>query len=463
MILPSLGIASLAGNVDQQRHQVKILDLVLVRKSYLAALQQAVDAYRPQFIGLSGLTCSVHTALEIARFIRAHFPEILIGFGGYMALCHFEELIQPDKAQSIDFIIRGEAERTFAELLDSLEAKSGFETINGLSYKIDNRFVSNQPRQLTALSNIQSPDRSARLLTQGLHFWNMPADVLETSRGCTFDCAFCCVTRQYGRNYRAYSIDRVMSDMESAYAGGTRLLVIVDDNITLNVNRLDALCDEIIRAKLKGLKFFAQAAVKPLAQNPDIVRKMRAAGFESVFLGLENLIQRNLEFLNKKTSGYEMAARALKNLRKNKIISTAGIILGNPEDTEEDLWENYRLIKKLRVDFPQFMILTPYPKTRIRGELQSLGLLTNPTDYSQYDLIHANVRTKSIPSEKLYRIVKKMFRAYYFSFFFVANNLFIRRHLGFTLRYALRELSHVIKMRILKKRSPQNTRKFTKK
>lgn len=453
MILPSLGIASLAGNVESGRHQVHLLDLVLVRKTYLSTLNKVIKQIQPQMIGLSGFTCSLATALKIAEFIKTNYPNILVTYGGYMALCHYEELIQPERAKWIDFIIRGEAEKTFPELLDELEGSRNFQKINGLSYKADARFISNPPRELLPLSEIRLPARSARVLSEGFHFWNMPADVLETSRGCTFDCAFCCVTQQYGRNYRAYALDRVMSDMELAYARGTRLIVLVDDNITLNVNRLNQLCAEIIHARLKGLKFFAQAAVKPIAIHPEIVHKMRAAGFESIFLGLENLIQRNLDFLNKKTSGYDMAARALKNLRKSKLISSAGVIMGNPDDTEEDLWENYRLIKKLKVDFPNFMTLTPFPKTRIRTELQAAGLLTNPTDYARYDLIQANIRTKHISSERLYQIVKQMFHNYYFSFGFVIHNLFIRKYIKFTLQYILRELLHYIKTVFTKKKN----------
>lgn len=452
MILPSLGIASLAGNVDPKCHQIRLLDLVLVRKKYLPVLAQWIDELQPQIVGLSGLTCSLHTALEIAEFIKIRFPNILITFGGYMALCHFEELIQPDKAKWVDFIVRGEAEKTFPELLDELDGSHNFQQIAGLAFKVDGQFISNAARELSPLSDIRLPARSARISTKGLHFWNIQADVLETSRGCTFDCAFCCVTQQYGRTHRSYSLYRVMEDMERAYANGARFMVLVDDNITLNMNRLDQLCDEIIHARLKGLKFFAQAAVKPIATQPELVKKMRAAGFVSVFLGLENLIQRNLDFLNKKTSGYEMAARAIKNLRKNRIISTAGIIMGNPDDTEEDLWKNYRLIRNLKVDFPNFMTLTPFPKTRVRAELQIAGLLTNPTDYSRYDLIQANVRTKHISSEHLYRLVKIMFHKYYFSFRFVAYNLFIRKYIRFTLQYAIKELFHDIVSSFIRKK-----------
>lgn len=447
MLLPSLGIASLAGNIDLTAHQVKIADLVLRRKQYLSCLNDLMQQHQPQLVGLSGLTCSLHTALQIASFIKNKWPEIITVFGGYLALCHDDELIQPENAQWIDFLVRGEGEQTFSQLLDELDGNQNFAQVAGLSYKIDEKFVHNPPRKLADLATVKLPLRKARLLQQGFHFWGQPTDVVETSRGCTFDCAFCCVKHQYHRTFREFDLNRVISDIENCYALGTRFIVLVDDNITLDIKRLHQLCEELIHARFPGLRFFAQAAVKPIAQHPALIRKMSHAGFEVVFLGLENLIPRNLSFLNKKTSNYESAQKAVANLKNNDIVSAAGLIIGNPEDRAEDLWKNYRLVKSLKIDLPNFMTLTPFPKTKIRRELHDQGLLTNPDDYSKYDLIQANIRTKFMSEQELYHFAKLFFKKYYFSFQFLFFNRMIRKHWRFALQYALREIGHWVKTR----------------
>ncbi len=456
MLLPSLGIASLAGNINLDENKIQIADLVLRRKDFRKFLSELLSREKYDLVGLSGMTCSVQTAIEIARFIKNNFPHILIVFGGFMALCHDNELIQPDIAQWIDFFIRGEAELTFNEFLCALQQGRDFQKINGLSYKTNGEFHHTPPRALADLAQINLPDRAARILKRGFHFWGQSADVVETSRGCTFDCSFCCVTRQYGRVYREFTLDRVLSDIENVYAQGTRFIVLVDDNITLDVKRLNELCENLIKAQFRNLKFFAQAAVKPIALNPDLVKKMRYAGFELVFLGLENLIDRNLKFLNKKTSNFELAKKAIFNLQQEKIITTAGIIMGNPEDRAEDLWQNYQLIRELKVDLPNFMTLTPFPKTKIREELEQQGLLTNPTDYKRYDLIQANVKTQYLSDQELFRLVKHFFRKYYFSWNFILFNRMLRRHLGYAVRYTIKEATDWFRKKLRMKKFPPN-------
>lgn len=456
MLLPWLGIASLAGNINPDENEIQIADLVLRRKDYYKFLTELLSREKFDLVGLSGMTCSVQTAIEIARFIKQNFPGILIVFGGFMALCHDDELIQPPVAQWIDFFIRGEAEFSFNEFINTLQRGGDFQKVDGLSYKINGQFHHTPPRKLADLSHIKLPKRQARILKRGFHFWGQPADVVETSRGCTFDCSFCCVTRQYGRVYREFTLDRVLADIENVYAQGTRFIVLVDDNITLDVKRLNELCESLIKARFRNLKFFAQAAVKPIANNPDLVKKMRYAGFELVFLGLENLIDRNLKFLNKKTSNFELAKKAIYHLKQEKIITTAGIIMGSPEDRAEDLWQNYQLIRELKVDLPNFMTLTPFPKTKIRGELEKQGLITNPTDYKRYDLIQANVKTKYLSDQELFRLVKHFFWEYYFSWKFILFNRMLRRHAGYAVRYTIKEAFDWLRKKLRLKKHPPN-------
>jgi len=67
-------------------------------------------------------------------------------------------------------------------------------------------------------------------------------DVVETSRGCTFDCSFCSIIAMRGRNFHTFTFDRVLADIRDAKARGARCIFLVDDNLTLNVRRFEALC-----------------------------------------------------------------------------------------------------------------------------------------------------------------------------------------------------------------------------
>ena len=88
---------------------------------------------------------------------------------------------------------------------------------------------------------IRPPNRAARVLS-GYTMMGRPIDVIETSRGCTFDCSFCSIIEMRGRNFHRFSIERVIEDIRDAAARGARSLFIVDDNITLDVPRFEELC-----------------------------------------------------------------------------------------------------------------------------------------------------------------------------------------------------------------------------
>jgi hypothetical protein len=95
------------------------------------------------------------------------------------------------------------------------------------------------------------------------------------------------------------------------------------------------------------------------------------------------------------------------------MISFGGFILGNPYDGLPDFDMNVKFARYLDLDVPAFEIMTPYPKTETREELLEQGLLTNPTDYSRYNGIYANVKTQYLSPQELEHKVLECYYHYY--------------------------------------------------
>src|SRR5207248_6302412 len=132
--------------------------------------------------------------------------------------------------------------------------------ISGLSHRCGDKWIHNQLRAPHRLEDdeIQLPNRSSRVL-KGYTILGRQVDVVETSRGCTYDCNFCSIIEMRGRNFHTFSFDRVLADIRDARDHGARVLFIVDDNITLNVRRFEALCQAIIDAGLNSIDYSVQA------------------------------------------------------------------------------------------------------------------------------------------------------------------------------------------------------------
>src|SRR5205823_14030085 len=161
----------------------------------------------------------------------------------------------------------------------------------------------NQDRGVHSLegSEIKLPKRSARVL-RGYTFVGKQIDVVESSRGCTFDCNFCSIIEMRGRNFHTYSFERVLADIRDARDHGARAIFIVDDNITLNVRRFAGLCQAIIDAGLNDIEYLVQAMTSAIANHgEELAPLMRRAGFGYAFLGIENILENDLAFLRATT------------------------------------------------------------------------------------------------------------------------------------------------------------------
>ena len=229
---------------------------------------------------------------KIIDLVRQLKPNVRIAVGGYDPSLA-PEAYTDNSSGVVDFIVRGEGEITFREVLRAIEEERGFDHIVGLSYRSGDRFYHTQDRPVNGLESgeIKLPNRDARVL-KGYTILGRPVDVIETSRGCTYDCGFCSIIEMRGRNFHTYTFDRVVADIRDAHEHGARAIFIVDDNITLNVHRFEALCQAIIEAKLNDIEYLVQGMTSAIANHgATLAPLMSKAGFKYVFLGIENILE----------------------------------------------------------------------------------------------------------------------------------------------------------------------------
>ncbi|MEW6357041.1 MAG: radical SAM protein [Planctomycetota bacterium] len=403
---PNLALCSLVATAPE--HKVVVADLCCRRDDVPGAVKEALAEVKPDVVGVSAMSFQFHTACGVARIVREHDPQIKIIGGGYHVTLLAEEIVKSQDEHLFDFMIRGEGEQSFPRLLDVLKKiqnpkskiQNGFADIPALSFRADGQWVHNpRPTENLSLADLTLPERSTRLWSNYRIFFR-GLDLVETSRGCTMPCNFCSIRGMYGKSYREYPLDRVMADIADAKRHGASFIGFPDDNITLKIDRFEALCDAIIKAGHDDCGYFIQGSSRGIASSERLVRKMRRAGFLIVFLGIENVSERNLRFLQKgKIVDY--SRRAIELLHKHNIPIIGGIVIGNPEDREEDIAQNFQFLRDNDVEYHQDQITCPYPTTPLRQEMLRQGLVTNPDDYRYYNGFWANVRTKYLSSDEL--------------------------------------------------------------
>ena len=256
--------------------------------------------------------------------------------------------------------------------------------------------------------DIKLPKRAARVL-DGYTMLGRPVDVVETSRGCTFDCSFCSIIEMRGRNFHTYSTDRVLADIRDARDRGARTIFIVDDNITLNVARFETLCRAIVEARLNDVDYIVQAMTSSIANSGEsLAPLMREAGFRYVFLGIENILQDDLAFLR---AGAKNARRdkgkaagnatldAIDVLHRHGMYVVGGLIVGNPDDTPEAIEANLTFARRF-VDWPYIQHPTPYPGTPMTKDFVERNLIVNDR-LEEYDGTTAVVRSRHLSADDI--------------------------------------------------------------
>ena len=414
--MPNGALSSIAGNLDAH-HRVAIADLILAQSRVVATIERLMREHQPDVVGMSVMTFQRATAFKIARLVKHLRPATRIVVGGY------DPSLAPEAYEScedVDFLVRGEGEQTFCDLLRALETGAPLTSIAGLSLRrmtgpgkqspaCSSGWVHGPERAITNLKSdpLRLPNRTARVL-DGYTLLGRQVDVVETSRGCTYDCSFCSIIEMRGRNFHVYSIDRVLADITDARNHGARAIFLVDDNITLDIRRFEMLCQAMIDAGLNDIEYFVQAMTSPLAQHgATLAPLMKRAGFRYVFLGIENILEGDLDFLKARAKnarhglgqGGNATIEAIDHLHRHGLFVVGGLIVGNPDDTRESIETNLEFAKQY-VDWPYIQHPTPYPRTPMTQQFRQDRLIVDE-DMSHYDGTTAVVRTKHVPATEV--------------------------------------------------------------
>ena len=158
--IPNAALTSLAGNVDAH-HRVAVADLVLAQGRVGETVDRLVREHEPDVVGLSVMTFQRRSAFRLVERLRGLRPAARIVVGGY------DPSLATDawtgETPGVDFVVRGEGEETFSELLRALETSGPLGGIQGLSFRADGRFRHNPPRPVRPLEDdsLRLPKRAA--------------------------------------------------------------------------------------------------------------------------------------------------------------------------------------------------------------------------------------------------------------------------------------------------------------
>jgi len=398
-ILPPLGIAYIAGVLRDHGHDVRIIDYNVT--------DERTDFGKYDMVGISADTSRYKSSLRLAK--EAKDAGCTVVMGGPHVSYMDEEVLSTGLC---DFVVREEGEQTMRELAEAIGTVRTAD-IKGISYLRDGNVQRNPARGF--MDNIDDLLPARDLLDMNayrhLEMGGRKMTSILTSRGCPFGCSFCCSTEFSGRKWRARSPERVVDEIEEIGARyGFNGIAFLDDNFTLDPDRVVRICEEIMRRGI-DIYWWCFSRADTLLKNEEMVARMAEAGCRYIFTGFESRHQETLDSYNKKTT--DIMAKDVTNLLKKHRISVHGsFIIGNLDETREMVMDTIRYAKEINPQAVQFTILTPYPGTRLYENVQDRII---SRDWDLYDCLHSVIRTDHLSHKDLEGLLKKAYLSFYLS------------------------------------------------
>ena len=296
--------------------------------------------------------------------IKTASPNLPIILGGAHATLLPKETLAT--APEVDIIIRGGGEETVVELMRALENKQPLSNVAGISYRKDGEVVTN-PAWSGSIDLDSLPFLAYHLLPwrkyrpHPPHGRALPFAAIITSRGCPYNCCYCSKPI-FGTKFRGQSPARVLEEV--AYLNkkfGIREIAFYDDVFTLDKKRAYNIADGIIRS---GLKIYWTCETRVNLIDKELLQHIKRAGCYSIAYGIESGSPEMLSTIDKGIS-LEQVEQAVRLSREAGLQVIGYFMIGSPGESPQTIRQTIQFAKRLKLDFAQFAVTTPFPGTKL--------------------------------------------------------------------------------------------------
>lgn len=357
---PPLGLLYIAAYLEKHSpHKVAVIDCQVEGLSY-DDLRMRAAQFAPDVAGLTAMTMTLIDVLKAASVVREAAPAARIVLGGPHVHLFPEETIA---FPVVDYLVLGEGEEAFKELLDHIDDKRALRGVKGLVFRDGNEVVNTGVRP--PIEDLDALPFPARHLVPYKKYSSLLATgdcvtTVFTSRGCPFKCTFC-DRPHLGKRFRARSAKNVVDELEACVAMGITEFLIYDDTFTVDRQRVIDICDEIGR---RGLHIGFDIRARVDTVNDEMLAKLKKAGCQGIHYGVEAGTPRILKVLNKGIT-LEKVEEVFRLTRKHRIPILAYFMIGSPKETLEDIETTFKVTRRLAPDYVHMTVLTPFPGTLV--------------------------------------------------------------------------------------------------
>lgn len=407
LVFPPLGVLYIAAVLKKEGHEVMVSD---IDRRNRQTIINTIKVFNPSLIGVSIIsTIQINFAGELIKQLKFLLPHAHLVCGGIHSTVFACSMLEEF---DVDSVVLGEGEFIIKELVRALEKNGDLTQVRGICFKHHGKIVENERREfIQDLDEIPLPARKLVDFERYLSppgvlrgVWLKHSTTIITGRGCPAHCIYCGSHLLFGRRLRRRSVDNVISEIKllirDYHIDG---IWFVDDTFTLDKSWVIEFTNRL-RAEHIDIKWGAQARVNPV--DLEMLKAMKSAGCLQLDFGVESGSLRVLKALRKGVTP-DMVKNAFALTKKAGIRSLATFMIGNPEETLEDIEKTLVLAKQIKADFTIFFFTTAYPGT----ELFDMAVKNNwlrDKDYSKWFVREAPALGIKFTRKKLVKIRSRL-------------------------------------------------------
>jgi anaerobic magnesium-protoporphyrin IX monomethyl ester cyclase len=358
-------------------------------------IAEKIRSSDPDIVGINNpFSDFVDLAIKTAETAKGAKRGVITVVGGPHASSSPQTFFTSTSA--VDYVLRGEAELTFAEFVGRIARGEPVDPVAGIAFrKGESLYINEKLAFVQDLDALPQPafhlvdmERYFALVKMGFLSrltFTYPGSEREvsiiTSRGCPFMCCFCGNHLHMGRKWRKSSAATIIGQMALLVERyGVRHFHIEDDNLTLDIERFEGLLDEIIRRKW-NITWDTPNGIRAEGLTPEIVAKVKESGCTYLIVGIESGNQRVLDTIVKKRLSLTAITEAARICKKQRVNLHGFYIIGFPGETVADLHSTLRFALRLLVKYdvaPHLSLARPLPGTELYDTCEKHGYFSEP-------------------------------------------------------------------------------------
>ena len=312
----------------------------------------------------SGLDQDYETILGTRLELANKYPSAVFAIGG--PICNsFDQGGKIDELSAFDHIFTGDGEEVIKDLLEAVRHNDRLDHL----VRVQKRFT---------FSTAKPPSES--LLKKDIEKYY--GGMIEVSRGCPFLCEFCDV-RTYPDNNRPHNKDpkTIVKEVERYAQFGVSRILLVCDNFIGDLRWAELVADELIEFQKSSsfkVSFFTESTTN-LYKYPGLMRKLRAAGFDMLHIGVESFSNSALLETAKVQNTKASIAHVIQTIQSFGFVVAPGLIFGFDSDLEDcfDLTLDGLVDAGLMAGDPSLLIAIPgtplYHRMKLAGRLRDIN------------------------------------------------------------------------------------------